>query len=138
MYDLENPKVKDFVDNLERINVLGESTPGFVWRLKDEEGTGATRIQAYDDPRIIINFTIWESIKQLRDFTYNSDHADFFKRRREWFEEKDSNGYVLWWAEAGVIPSLTEAIDKLHYLDKKGPTPVAFTFKQNFPPNKGS
>ena len=30
---IDSPELKDFVDNLDRINALAESSPGFVWRL---------------------------------------------------------------------------------------------------------
>jgi len=29
---LDSPELKDFVDNLDRINALAEGSPGFVWR----------------------------------------------------------------------------------------------------------
>ena len=35
---LESPSMANFVANLERINALAEQTPGFVWRLQDDEG----------------------------------------------------------------------------------------------------
>ena len=35
---LESPSMADFVANLDRINALAESSPGFVWRLQTEEG----------------------------------------------------------------------------------------------------
>jgi len=39
---------------------------------------------------------------------------------------------VLWWIDAGHIPDVEEARQKLELLDKHGPTPLAFTFKQRF------
>ena len=30
LYDLADPRMKGFVDNLERINALAEASPGFV------------------------------------------------------------------------------------------------------------
>ncbi len=36
---IDDPAMADFVANLDRINALGEATPGFVWRLKDETGS---------------------------------------------------------------------------------------------------
>ena len=35
--NIDDPIMKDFVDNIDRINQLAEASPGFVWRLKDEE-----------------------------------------------------------------------------------------------------
>ena len=33
---LDSPELKDFVDNLDRINALAEAAPGFAWRLVGE------------------------------------------------------------------------------------------------------
>ena len=33
---LDSPQLKDFVDNLDRMNALAEASPGFVWRLKGD------------------------------------------------------------------------------------------------------
>ena len=35
---LDDPLIADFVDNLERVNALGERSPGYVWRLQTDEG----------------------------------------------------------------------------------------------------
>ena len=36
---LESPTMADFVANLDRINALAESSPGFVWRLRRRKAT---------------------------------------------------------------------------------------------------
>lgn len=41
---LESPVMVDFVNNLDRINALAESSEGFIWRLK-EEANNATSIR---------------------------------------------------------------------------------------------
>ncbi|RYZ32030.1 MAG: DUF3291 domain-containing protein, partial [Sphingobacteriales bacterium] len=51
---LDSEQLTDFVANLDPINALAEQSPGFVWRLKKEEGDGTT-IQAFDDSMIIVN-----------------------------------------------------------------------------------
>ena len=130
---IDDPLVADFVNNLDRINTLGESSLGFVWRLKDDTGN-ATAIKVYPDPRIIVNLTVWESIDALFDFTYKSRHVDIFRRRAEWFEPNEHIvNYVLWWIPAGTIPTVAEAKERLEYLRKHGPTPYAFSFKKRFP-----
>ena len=51
---MESEVMKDFTDNLELINGIGENSPGFVWRLKDESGD-ATAIEFTDDPNVLVN-----------------------------------------------------------------------------------
>jgi hypothetical protein len=56
------------------------------------------------------------------------------RRRREWFEQFESAFVALWWVEAGHIPTVGEAKQRLVYLDTHGPTAGVFTFKQPFAP----
>lgn len=130
-YSLESPEIKEFVDNLEPINQLAESSDGFIWRLKDETGD-ATAIQAFDDPNIIINMSVWDSVDALKDFMFRTHHRDFLRRKKEWFESIPEDSYVLWWIVEGHIPTVEEALEKLVYLRENGDTPNAFSFKSNF------
>lgn len=77
---IDDPKVAEFVAKLEPINALADEAPGFVWRLQSESGN-ATDIAYSDDPFIIVNMSVWESIQALRDFAYKSDHARVFRDR---------------------------------------------------------
>ena len=36
--DVDDPIMKDFVDNLEAVNGIADFSPGFVWRLETDEG----------------------------------------------------------------------------------------------------
>jgi hypothetical protein len=66
-------------------------------------------------------------------FTYRSDHASVYRRRREWFEHPQEPYLVLWWISAGHIPTVDEAEERLRHLVAHGPSPYAFTFKRRFP-----
>ena len=131
---LDDPRLADFVDNLVRINGLGDASPGFLWRLQDEFGA-ATTIRAFDDPLMIVNLTVWESVEALRAYAYHSEHMDFFRRRREWFVPLDGPDLVLWWIPAGHRPTVEEARERLDRLAAHGPTPDAFTLKRPFDPD---
>jgi len=128
---LDDPLLADFVAELHRINSLGDRTPGFVWRHQTEDGT-STSVRVRGDPLILVNFTVWESAEALFDFTYRSDHANVYRRRREWFEAPTEAHLVLWWISAGHIPTIAEGDDRLDHLRANGATPHAFTFKQRF------
>ncbi len=129
---LDDPRLADFVADLERINTLGDGTPGFVWRLATSDGT-LTSVRVRGDDRILVNFTVWESVEALFDFTYHSGHAAVYRRRRAWFEHPAEPILVLWWVPAGHIPSVEDADERLDHLRTHGPAPHAFTFKQRFP-----
>lgn len=130
-YPLDAPEIKDFVDNLDLVNGLAESSEGFVWRLKDESGD-ATNIKAFDDPNMIVNMSVWDSVDSLKNFMFRTHHRDFMRRKNEWFHRLAEDTYVLWWVEDEHIPSLDEAIERLDHLKEVGDTPYAFTFKTNF------
>ncbi|PMH28297.1 hypothetical protein BCU71_06965 [Vibrio lentus] len=130
-YPLDAPEIKDFVDNLDLVNGIAESSEGFVWRLKDESGD-ATNIKAFDDPNMIVNMSVWDSVDSLKNFMFRTHHRDFMRRKNEWFHRLAEDTYVLWWVEDDHTPSLDEAIERLDHLREKGDTPYAFTFKTNF------
>jgi hypothetical protein len=128
---LNAPIMKGFVDQLVEVNQTAEASPGFVWRLKSEEGD-ATSIRAYEDELILVNMSVWESIESLREFTYRSHHAGMFRDRQQWFERSDGAQLALWWIPVGHIPTVEEGKGRLALLGKLGPTQEAFTFKQSF------
>lgn len=129
---LTDPIMAGFVSQLDAINAIADQSHGFVWRLQTESGN-ATEINAFADPYIIVNLTVWESLEYLHQYVYRSDHAGVFRNRKQWFEPMTTPSMVLWWIPAGYIPSVDEAKERLEMLEKQGPTPQAFTFKASFP-----
>jgi Domain of unknown function (DUF3291) len=134
---LDSPEIAGFVALLDEVNALAESSKGFVWRLKDEAGN-ATDIKAFDDERIIVNMSVWESVEDLKNFVYRSSHTPVLRRRGEWFEKYPSAYLALWWIPEGHVPTLSEAKQKLANIDALGDTPQAFTFRNIFEPTENS
>ena len=129
---LEDPRIAEFVGLLEPINALADEASGFVWRLKSETGN-ATDIAYNDDPFVIVNMSVWESVEALRAYAYKSDHAKVFRDRAKWFEKLEKPGYCLWWIPLGHIPSVAEGRERLEHYQKNGATPYSFWFSQHFP-----
>lgn len=130
-YPLDDQGMREFVDNLAPVNLLAEQSQGFVWRLKDKSGD-ATSINAFDDASVIVNMSVWDSTESLKAFVYNSNHAAFVKRRREWFERITESYYVLCWVPAGHIPTVGEAKERLAHLRENGESPYAFSFRSSY------
>src|SRR4051812_31703389 len=126
---LDSPTLKDFVDNLDRINALAEGSPGFVWRLTGD-GNDATGLRPMGE-KIIVNYSIWRDVDTLKEFVYKTAHVEILKRKREWFERMKLN-YVLWWVPAGHVPTVEEAVRRLEQLRSKGPSPDAFHFGEAY------
>ena len=120
--------------SLDPINALADAAPGFVWRLQTDAGN-ATDVHAFDDPLLLLNMSVWESIESLRAFTYTTAHTGVLRRRGEWFHKLAEAHLVLWWIPAGHIPTTAEAIGRLETLRRDGPTPAAFTFRVPFAPD---
>jgi heme-degrading monooxygenase HmoA len=132
---LDGPVMRGFVERLDEINALADSTPGFVWRLQTDAGN-ATYLRPYDDDRIIVNMSVWESLEDLRKFVFTGKHSEVLRQRREWFEKLETPITVLWWVPAGYIPSLDEAKKRLAHLEEHGPSPFAFSWRTPFPPDQ--
>ena len=126
--DYADPIMKDFVDNIDRINQIAEQNDGFVWRLKDEQNN-ALALSPFPDASLLINVSVWKDVDSLQKYVYESMHVEIMKRKREWFHHFKGFYYALWWIEAGKYPSAEEAAAKLKHLQTHGPSPKAFTFK---------
>jgi hypothetical protein len=129
---IDSEIMAEFVANLDPVNQLADTSPGFVWRLQTEDGD-AKAIQAFDDPLIAVNFSIWESPDSLREFVYKSGHVTRLRRRTEWFEKPQKAHMAMWWIPAGHIPSVADARKRLEFRQQNGDTPAAFSFTRTFP-----
>ncbi len=129
---IDDPIMKEFIDNLDRVNDLAESSEGFVWRLKGE-GNNATSLNPYNDEQVIINISVWQSVETLEHYVYKTFHTDFLKRRREWFHSYGKVYTAMWWIAEGEFPTVEEAVEKLEHLKRNGPSLTAFDFKNRFP-----
>jgi len=130
--DINDPIMKEFVENLDAVNQIAEKSEGFVWRLKDENNN-ATSLNPYDDEQIIINVSVWKSLETLEEFMYRTFHAEFLKRRKDWFTSFGKAHTAMWWIPAGHLPSLEEAVGKLDLLQKNGASQDSFDFRNKFP-----
>jgi hypothetical protein len=133
---LEDASNSGWVSRLDEINALADQAPGFVWRLKTEEGN-ATYLRPFDDNQIIVNMSVWESVEHLKEYVYKSAHAELLRARKEWFEHFEGAYVALWWVPEGHNPSVDEAKKRLKHLEEHGPSQFAFTFKAIQPPDEG-
>lgn len=129
---IADPVNAEFIANLDRINMLAELAPGFVWRLVGT-GNSALDIRAFDDPNIAINMSVWTDLDALADFVYrNEGHRQIMRRRKEWFDRMEFH-MALWWVAAGHQPTVAEGKTRLETLSRIGPSPEAFRFNKPFP-----
>lgn len=127
---IDHPDSAPFYTNVNRINQLAEQSEGFVWRLLDEAADLAHPM--HENPLVIATLSVWENFEALKAFSFQTNHGDFVKRRREWFEKLDYAYVVFWYVPEGHQPDMTEALSKLKHLQEYGDTPNAFSFQQIF------
>jgi len=130
---LDDPAMAGFAERLEPLNALADTSPGFVWRLQTEEGD-ATEIDVFGDELVLFNMSVWESVEALESYVYKSQHVKAVQKRSEWFERPKKSPLVLWWIEAGMLPTIEEGKARLENLWADGPTAEAFTFRHRFDP----
>jgi len=131
---MDSETMKGFVERLDEINALADKSEGFVWRLETEEGD-ATAIQAFDDPLMIVNMSVWEDIESLKNYVYKSMHVELIRDRDAWFNKITKIHQALWWIPKDHIPSVEEGKEKLNHLQQHGPGEGAFTFAKGFQKN---
>ncbi len=127
---LTDPLMSDFVAGLQRINALADAAPGFVWRLREESGDATAQRPLGE--HMLVNLSVWTDALALKEYVYRSDHIDFLRARREWFEPMREASAVMWWVPCGHRPSMEEALARLEHLRAHGATPHAFTFSKDF------
>lgn len=126
---LDSPRMAGFVARLADVNAAAEDSDGFVWRLKDEDGPGATSYRMLDDDMLIVNLTVWRDLESLRAFVIeNSGHRDALALRRDWFERPTEAMTACWWVADGHQPSVDEAEAMLLRLRADGPSDTVFPF----------
>lgn len=56
-YDLDDPRMAGFTDNLDLVNAMADRSAGFIWRYIDDSGK-SIGTRPFADPRIIVNFSV--------------------------------------------------------------------------------
>ena len=115
LYDADDARMDGFTGRIEVINALADRSPGFIWRLVDDDETDGAlslRMEGEGD-YTLVNMSVWASIENLFGFIYKTAHAKVMQGKEDWFNPMSKNHVVLWWIEGGHIPSLDEAKAKL-------------------------
>jgi len=124
----DDPRVRDFMDNLDLVNGLARKMPGFVWLMDGlaEPGQVNQDIVIEGDPLLVPNLSVWEDVESLERFVWGTVHKKFYERRAEWFDVLGDLHFVMWWVEDGAQPTLAEALSKLEHRRRHGDTDAAF------------
>jgi len=124
----DDPRVAEFMANLDRVNGLAKRMPGFVWMMEGsgEPATGNTANCLNDDPQFVANLSVWETPADLQSFVFDTIHVRFLNRRTAWFENHVRMHFVMWWVPVGTEPTLEEAMARLEQRETTGDSAAAF------------
>lgn len=125
-YDFEDPRMFEFNLAVDRVYDAAARSPGFVWRLA---APGGGLNSPEDDPRTIINLSVWESLEALGRFTWSGLHREYLDRLDEWFEAPAPVHVVLWRVPIGEEPTIDDGLERLEQLRAEGPSERAFDFR---------
>ncbi len=132
---LDDEENAEFVAALAPVNAIAEATPGFVWRLTDDEGGSSSyvRLPEIDDPLTIVNLSVWTDVDSLRHYVTRSGHGAYLRRRREWFDRSDEPVLVCWWLPVGELPDPSDGHRRLLHLRAHGPSDTGWTLSHPLP-----
>lgn len=126
-YPLDDARIAEFMDNLERVNAIAERSPGFVWRLVGgSDATGATDVAWPGAADVLPNLSVWASAEDLERFVWTTVHKRFYAKKAQWFSPLEGPQLAMWWIPAGARPTLADAAERLAYLAEHGPSAYAF------------
>jgi hypothetical protein len=92
----------------------------------------ARALAPIDHPQLAGFVAELDEINALAD-GYGSAHTLVMRQRRKWFERFRGAYTALWWIDAGHIPSVLEAKERLEHFETHGATPHSFSFATLFP-----
>lgn len=128
-HDWDDPRVKGFVDGLDLVNGLAAKSPGFIWRLSDDDMDAAqndAQGALGGNPRTASTLSVWQDVASLENFVWNTVHRQFYARKAEWFGAVDSGNFVMWWVPVGHRPDVAEAMARWQHQQDNGDSDYAF------------
>ncbi len=139
LHDIDGPEMAGFTGRLDEINAIADAAPGFVWRLQSGEGNATDILLFPDNPRFIVNMSVWRDFESFSDFVFRSGHLELMQARHRWFQVSREPTHAMWWIPAGsAMPTPVEGWERLLLLREQGPTPAAFPLKRRYDPPRDS
>jgi hypothetical protein len=78
--------------------------------------------------------SVWKTPEDLRHYVFDTRHIELLRSKNEWMLPPEKPHLAMWWIPAGCFPTVEEARRRFSFLEMRGATSDAFTFKQIFPP----
>jgi hypothetical protein len=146
-----HPEVQEFDDRTPYVFKEAESSPGFIDRAKELNGSELSNFERdwglwgrFCVPRFYTfgretstdqrasTLSLWKDLPSVFNFVYKGLHLEAFRKRSEWFMKPQWPTYAIWWVADDHVPQWQEACQKLEQLHDKGASPDVFDFKKPF------
>lgn len=85
----------EFEASLDAINLLAETSAGFVWRLTSDDGKSSGNVKVTEDPCLIPQMSVWTGLDPLFHFTHRSGHGSYLKRRGGFVQSSLTRGLCM-------------------------------------------
>ncbi len=131
-YTWGDPSIAGFEDALGQVNAIAARSPGFVWRMPDDEMEVAQQDPTgplADGPNTASTLSIWTSAAPLYQFVTKTLHAKIMAGRTAWFVPGDSGFLVCWRVPQGRRPDVTEGVEQWRKLQIAGDSKDIFGAK---------
>lgn len=126
-WSLDDPKMHEFVSQIDTMNVLAESSPGFIWRETDTVDS-QNWPSPYATPLLFFNLSVWKDVESLWRYVYKTEHIEVLKRRAEWTEEIGTSPLIMWWIQEDQRPTPMDAVERFQALNNGATCEGVFTF----------
>ena len=128
-YPWGDPRIAGFENALDQVNGVAACSPGFVWRMPDDETEAAQEASdgpLADRPNTASTLSIWTGAAPLYQFVTKTLHARIMAGRNAWFVPGDSGFLVCWWVAVGHRPDVAEGMTRWRQLQQSGETKDTF------------
>lgn len=122
-YPWGDPRIAGFEDAVDQVNAIGARSPGFLWRMPDDDMDAAQNDPEgplCDRPNTASTLSTWESPRTLYHFVTKTLHARIMSGAPDWFVPGDSGHLVCWWVLVGHRPDVSEGMTKWQVLQDQG------------------
>lgn len=122
-YPWGDPRIAGFEEAVDQVNAIGARSPGFVWRMPDDDMDAAQNDPTgplADRPNTASTLSVWEDAGALYRFVTKTLHARIMKGAPDWFDPGDSGHLVCWWVPGGHQPDVAEGMAMWQLLQDNG------------------
>lgn len=128
-YPFGDPRIAGFEDAIDQVNAIGARSPGFIWRLPDDDMDAAQNDHngpLRDRPNTASTLSVWENPSTLYEFVTRTLHARIMKGASDWFVPGDRGHLVCWCVPIGTQPSVADGMQQWQSLQEHGETEKIF------------